>query len=169
MRLTVSPFFYACQGTNPKNQDDAPTSCGWRTEDASNGDSGRAAVFAANRAFCRPGGTLRTCRQPIGFKEEKRSRSESALALVARAAKQFPLLVLAHLLAPFLDHVAQNPPRKKDRIEAFQYCDAPPKSTSARKRLGRQLTSPKQTPRSRSARGVCRAHAPSLGAFRASD
>src|SRR5262245_53722710 len=58
--------------------------------------------------------------------------SGSALALVARALEQLALLVLAHLLAPFLDDAAHDPilRRRADCARARGVEYRPPRSPS---------------------------------------
>ena len=63
---------------------------------------------------------------------DEKGEGVSALALVAGAPKKLALLMLAHLLAPLLDHVAHGPPRaskKSGPKRGDEYCLSAVKST----------------------------------------
>ena len=57
---------------------------------------------------CKPRRRFRRLVKPFELKEDSGIAERSALALVARAPEQLALLVLAHLLAPLLDHASQE-------------------------------------------------------------
>ena len=59
--------------------------------------------------LCKPRRHSRLLVKPLELKEDSGIAERSALALVARAPEELALLVLAHLLAPLLDHASQEP------------------------------------------------------------